>query len=87
MVEPPVNILDGDTEVTNHSSVSELATPTRRSERNATKYSHMQAKKKQVSFSDDAILKSVKQRHAILSDETTRNKKYNPNVVHNVRRN
>ena len=41
----------------------------------------MQAKKKQVSFSDDAILKSVKQRHAILSDETTRDKKYNPDVA------
>ena len=41
----------------------------------------MQAQKKQVSFTDDAILKSVEQCHAILSNESTKTKKYNPNVA------
>ena len=80
MAAPPINILDGNTVFTNPLLVSEPMVPTRRGERNATrpaKYSHMQIDKKQVSFSDDAILQSVEQCHAILCDKTTKTKKYN----------
>ena len=84
VVVPPINAIDGDTVATNHSMVSKPMVPSRRSERSVAQlaeYLHVQSKKKQVSFSDNAIFKSIKQCHTILGNNSTKTKKYNPVVA------